>query len=111
MANKKQKFREPIRKNSVPEKNIDAFIDGKTDSSASASKAPKEQDWYELLKSSDRTKNSEKIVNLSVNEYYREWGNKLAELDSQYATRKHLFQVLLYEAMDKLIEKTLKNKQ
>ncbi|MCC8380467.1 hypothetical protein [Xenorhabdus sp. PB30.3] len=109
MANKDKRFRQPIRKHSVPEKDIDSFIDGKTHTDNLED--TNEQVWYETLESSDKTKASEKPVHINVNEYYREWGTKLAELDSQYANRKHLYQVLIFEGMNKLIEKTLKEQK
>lgn len=107
MADNTKRFRQPIRKNQTPEKNADAFINGDVDSQQDEVS----QEWYDALESTDKTKSSEKPVHINLNEYYREWGTKLAELDPQFANRKHLCQVLIAEGMNKLIEKTLKEQK
>ncbi|EHU8077624.1 hypothetical protein [Vibrio cholerae] len=102
MASEKR-FRDPIRKN-APTKDLDSFINGATTTEDS-------QPWYEALDATDKTKASEKPVHINLNEYYREWGTKLAELDPQFANRKHLCQVLITEGMNKLIEKAIREQK
>lgn len=108
MADKQKRFREPIRKNQEAKKDADAFINGDV---GSQSNEEVQLEWYEVLEATDKTKASEKPVHINLNEYYREWGTKLAELDPQYANRKHLCQVLIAEGMNKLIEKAVKEQK
>ncbi|CCO46668.1 conserved hypothetical protein [Vibrio nigripulchritudo SOn1] len=105
MSDKQKRFREPIRKNQEVRKDADAFINGDV---SSQSNEEVQLEWYEALEATDKTKSSEKPVHINLNEYYREWGTKIAELDPQFSTRKHLCQVLIAEGMNKLIEKILK---
>ncbi|MBT2909462.1 hypothetical protein PL84_02575 [Vibrio anguillarum] len=102
MANEKR-FRDPISKNSPKKMDLDSFINGPEQA--------EDQQWHEALENVDKTKSSEKPVHINLNEYYRAWGTKLAELDPQYANRKHLCQVLIAEGMNKLIEKTLREQK
>ncbi|MFW1108383.1 hypothetical protein ACEWA7_20290 [Vibrio parahaemolyticus] len=106
MPEMQKRFREPIRKNQ--EADADAFINGDI---GSQSQSAARLEWYEALEATDKTKSSEKPVHINLNEYYREWGTKLAELDPQFANRKHLCQVLIADGMNKLIEKILREQK
>lgn len=110
MVDKDKRFREPVRKKQISEEETDAFINGKSSTPEEAKSEPTVA-WYDALESTDKTKTSEKPVHINLNEYYREWGTKLAELDPQFANRKHLCQVLIADGMNKLIEKTLKEQK
>lgn len=91
---KSKRFKSPIHKQKDP----DAFINGDNNQELN-----EELSLFEKLDKLDRTKSSEKPVHININEHDREAGTALAEINSQFANRKHLFQVLIQKGLETLL--------
>ena len=96
-------------------KNLDKFIGGDDATSEVASKnnvvdnKPKQRKArgtkmpWDVNAGFDDTKLTEMNVNVLLSEYHRESATKLAETLPQFRNRKHLFQMLLVDGINKLI--------
>lgn len=85
-----------------------AFLGEKTPAAEpEAPKEPAKPKKKKKTKGFDNTKDSEKPVNVNLNEYYREHGDELAKVMPNVENRKQLLKLIIMESMDKLIEEHL----
>ena len=99
-------------KNKNKNKNLDQFISGDNATSEIDKNTPnkpkqrkskgKKMPW-DTSSGLDDTKLTEMNVNVLLSEYHRESATKLAETLPQFRNRKHLFQMILVEGINKLI--------